>query len=465
MGRVLGFGLMAAGIGAAAYVLPIADFAGSWSGSGSDKKTVATATVPSLQAAAAPSDPLRSSPVTAQAQQALLTATVPAPAPAPQRGPDFSAPQFPGAQPKTVQAQAPQPQAPAAQPTPAFPPFPTQPAARAAEEPKAARLAPIAPPIVRPAEPQRVQRARGDGDGRVGLARDIQSELKRVGCFDGDATGEWTPATQRAMKTFIDRVNAKLPVSEPDYILLTLLQGQQTRVCGANCPTGQSLGNDGRCVPSAILAQSQKRPVQQAARPAPADAPSAPSSWDANTRVVTATPPASPRVVQPQAVPAPKDQPVVAQPPALSSSPPMVAAAPQSPLPGRMSVGGPVLEPSVAVPTPVPADRADAARPAPLPRLAAVQPGADQPPAALPPPAVAAVTPPTAPINPQAAPQVRRPALPNAQQVRRPAAAGPVPPRGLAGYAPAPPPRVQPSAQGRQVWARNIFRNNELNGR
>ncbi|HEY7084817.1 MAG TPA: putative peptidoglycan binding domain-containing protein, partial [Hyphomicrobiaceae bacterium] len=43
---------------------------------------------------------------------------------------------------------------------------------------------------------------------RDSLARELQKELRRVGCYEGELNGVWTPATRRAMKTFTDRVNA-----------------------------------------------------------------------------------------------------------------------------------------------------------------------------------------------------------------------------------------------------------------
>ena len=94
----------------------------------------------------------------------------------------------------------------------------------------------------------------GDDQARAQLARDLQSELKRVGCYGGEITGNWTPSTRRAMSAFMERVNASLPIDEPDYILLTLVQGHSAQACGAGCPAGQGAGDDGRCVPQAILA-------------------------------------------------------------------------------------------------------------------------------------------------------------------------------------------------------------------
>src|SRR5690349_13734274 len=54
---------------------------------------------------------------------------------------------------------------------------------------------------------------------RPWLGRELQRELARVGCYEGERNGIWTPATRKAMKAFTDRVNATLPTEEPDYIL------------------------------------------------------------------------------------------------------------------------------------------------------------------------------------------------------------------------------------------------------
>jgi hypothetical protein len=54
----------------------------------------------------------------------------------------------------------------------------------------------------------------------------------------------------------MDRINASLPIEEPDYILLTLVRGQPDQGCREPCPSGQAASNQGRCVPSAALAHT-----------------------------------------------------------------------------------------------------------------------------------------------------------------------------------------------------------------
>lgn len=99
------------------------------------------------------------------------------------------------------------------------------------------------------------QRSIGVSSDRVTLARDLQRELRRVGCYDGEINGVWTTSTRRAMKAFTDRVNAMLPLEEPDYVLLALVRNHPDNACDKPCPAGQGLSEGGRCLPSAFLAR------------------------------------------------------------------------------------------------------------------------------------------------------------------------------------------------------------------
>lgn len=93
------------------------------------------------------------------------------------------------------------------------------------------------------------------------LARELQLELRRVGCYGGEINGIWTPNTRKAMKAFTERVNATLPVESPDDILLSLVRAHQDEACAGSCAPGHGLSEDGRCVPSPQLAQAAKRPT------------------------------------------------------------------------------------------------------------------------------------------------------------------------------------------------------------
>lgn len=200
----------------------------------------------------------------------------------------------------------------------------------------AAPPAPLPRQIAGDMPPRKLASSRpADDEARRELVRDLQTELKRVGCYEGEVNGVWTPSSKKAMAAFTDRVNATLPLEEPDFILLTLVQGHGAKACGRSCPGGQALGDDGKCVPRAVLAHAAKNEPRLTEDPAPgqpAKARSAQTQTKASTTrvasawstVVTTTPP----------------EPATAMPSAPRK-------APVAPLPGRMAIGA-VVEPPTA---------------------------------------------------------------------------------------------------------------------
>jgi hypothetical protein len=114
------------------------------------------------------------------------------------------------------------------------------------------------------------------------IARELQKELKRVGCYGGELNGVWTMSTREAMRVFSDRVNAKLPIDKPDTILLALVQGHSEKVCGVPCPSGQSLSHTQQCTPNALLVASGK--TKAAVGPGQARA-QATSAWTVKSTV------------------------------------------------------------------------------------------------------------------------------------------------------------------------------------
>lgn len=196
--------------------------------------------------------------------------------------------------------------------------------------------------------------ASSDSDsGKRDLTRSLQKELKRVGCYDGEITGTWTTASRRAMKSFTDRVNATLPVEEPDYILLTMVQGHGAEACGANCPNGQVLAKDGKCLPRAIVAKAEKKtPPRPAVRKV--DTPQSPSVAAAKSPEVgraielwaKVTPPTTGSLAAKPSVSDGWTTAVIAAPAAAALAPVTQPAPALAPLPGRMAIGGPVAVPS-----------------------------------------------------------------------------------------------------------------------
>mgnify|MGYP001304260573 FL=1 len=88
------------------------------------------------------------------------------------------------------------------------------------------------------------------------LAQRLQAQLRRVGCYRGALDGDWDKRSQRAMMRFTERINAELPVDQPDYILLMLLETYEDRACGQICGAGRSPDANGRCRSTEILASA-----------------------------------------------------------------------------------------------------------------------------------------------------------------------------------------------------------------
>jgi len=229
MNRLSGIALVLAGLGVAVYALP------------SPNDTAPVASMPPQQ------------PVEAKAHQARVVA-LPAPQEAAPSGEDLSA--KPEARPV---AKVPPPPAQAAQPLP-------RPAAKVVAQPTGG---PTALPPPRMPVGQDTVVGSGPPLDRGGLTREIQRQLKRVGCYNGDINGVWTPSVRRSMKAFTDRVNATLPVEQPDYILLVIVQNHRDKACGQGCSPGENAAGDGRCVPKAIIALgAKKQAVPDAPSPA-----------------------------------------------------------------------------------------------------------------------------------------------------------------------------------------------------
>jgi hypothetical protein len=92
------------------------------------------------------------------------------------------------------------------------------------------------------------------------LVRDLQRELKRVGCYVQDIDGEWTTGTRKAMKDFAERVNAGFSVERPEPIHLTLLQNHRDVVCRDSCRAGEGLA-DNHCSASLLVVSDTRKPV------------------------------------------------------------------------------------------------------------------------------------------------------------------------------------------------------------
>jgi hypothetical protein len=78
------------------------------------------------------------------------------------------------------------------------------------------------------------------------LARSLQSELKRVGCYKGAVNGEFDDATKAAWRSFTKLTSISIP-DEVSPNALKAVREIDKRVCPLICPDGQRAEND-RCL-------------------------------------------------------------------------------------------------------------------------------------------------------------------------------------------------------------------------
>ncbi len=101
------------------------------------------------------------------------------------------------------------------------------------------------------------------GEQRV-IARNLQTELRRVGCDPGAADGTWSPKSRDAISLFNRHAGMNLDVGSPTVSALDAVKGQRGRVCPLVCGTGQH-EQGGRCV--AIPETTKPQLKKEAVRP------------------------------------------------------------------------------------------------------------------------------------------------------------------------------------------------------
>jgi len=79
------------------------------------------------------------------------------------------------------------------------------------------------------------------------LARDLQIELKRVGCLDGEADGDWGKQSKKALKEFVRHAKLSIASDEPSEDALAAAAAMKARTCPIECSDDEKLV-DGRCV-------------------------------------------------------------------------------------------------------------------------------------------------------------------------------------------------------------------------
>lgn len=99
---------------------------------------------------------------------------------------------------------------------PVFTPVVATPAAARDAAPSVAPVHSVVPPLP---------------DDAHDLTRAVQTALKDAGCYHGAVDGVWAGQTTAAMEEFTRRVNARLPVEEPDAVLLALVETHDDVSC------------------------------------------------------------------------------------------------------------------------------------------------------------------------------------------------------------------------------------------
>jgi uncharacterized caspase-like protein len=102
-----------------------------------------------------------------------------------------------------------------------------------AEKPNETSVAALTagPPPAEPAKP-------------ADIIKSVQIELRRVGCFTGNADGEWSAASQRSLALFNRRAGTKLDVKQASVDTLDAIKQKQSRACPLTCEHGFEADGD-----------------------------------------------------------------------------------------------------------------------------------------------------------------------------------------------------------------------------
>ncbi|MBR0690892.1 caspase family protein [Bradyrhizobium manausense] len=76
------------------------------------------------------------------------------------------------------------------------------------------------------------------------LSRSVQTELGRVGCFSGQADGNWNTSSQRSLSQFNRYAGTKLDVKMASTDALDTVKSKQSRVCPLVCEHGFKADGD-----------------------------------------------------------------------------------------------------------------------------------------------------------------------------------------------------------------------------
>jgi TIR domain len=79
------------------------------------------------------------------------------------------------------------------------------------------------------------------------LARSVQSELKRVGCFAGSINGEWDAVSRSSLDMFNKLAGTKLDVKLASIDMLNAIRSRTSRICPLICEHGYKANDNDAC--------------------------------------------------------------------------------------------------------------------------------------------------------------------------------------------------------------------------
>jgi hypothetical protein len=88
------------------------------------------------------------------------------------------------------------------------------------------------------------------------MARSLQAELTRVGCYAGPVNGSWDARTRHALAIFNDRAKTRLDITTASSAALETVRQRTDRICAEVCARGFRLSGDTcvrQCRPGTVL--------------------------------------------------------------------------------------------------------------------------------------------------------------------------------------------------------------------
>lgn len=165
---------------------------------------------------------------------------------------------------------------------------------------------------------------------RAQIARELQAGLSAARCYDGPINGRWTAASQVAMDAFLTKVNARLPVGEPDPSLIALVAAHPDATCSQKPNLVADIGTGAQTLDAA--SRKTERVAIAVEAPSAAFATAEPSDAHASEGSMLAHGWARPEMLVPSPALATSEAPSAAVAPVAAAGPDASRRAPQNTL-------------------------------------------------------------------------------------------------------------------------------------